>query len=153
VYVTAFGGRQGQAFKTSHCGQHTLRRKTGLASRTPWALDRTWRAGLRIVHGGAAEHDLDTPSSFAGFGSLLPVAPRGNVMSFVPSSNDCTRRRSFRMAIITAYDGRCALSRSPEPLLFDAAHIVADKDERYGQPIVSNGIRCPRSITRRSTHI
>ena len=27
-----------------------------------------------------------------------------------------------------------------EPLLLDAAHIVADKDERFGQPVVSNGI-------------
>jgi putative restriction endonuclease len=47
---------------------------------------------------------------------------------------------SFRMAVITAYNGRCALSGLPEPLLLDAAHIVADKDERFGQPVVSNGI-------------
>jgi putative restriction endonuclease len=47
---------------------------------------------------------------------------------------------SFREAVITAYGGRCALSRLPEPLLLDAAHIVADKDERFGQPVVPNGI-------------
>jgi putative restriction endonuclease len=47
---------------------------------------------------------------------------------------------SFREAVITAYDGRCALSGLPEPLLLDAAHIVADKDELLGQPVVSNGI-------------
>jgi putative restriction endonuclease len=47
---------------------------------------------------------------------------------------------SFREAVITAYDGRCALSGLPEPLLLDAAHIIADKDERLGQPIVRNGI-------------
>jgi putative restriction endonuclease len=47
---------------------------------------------------------------------------------------------SFREAVIAAYDGRCALSRLPEPLLLDAAHIVADKDERFGQPVVPNGI-------------
>jgi putative restriction endonuclease len=47
---------------------------------------------------------------------------------------------SFREAVITAYDGRCALSRLPEPLLLDAAHIVADKDQRFGQPVVPNGI-------------
>src|SRR6478609_9380678 len=29
---------------------------------------------------------------------------------------------SFRQAVITAYNGRCALSRLPEPLLLDAAH-------------------------------
>jgi putative restriction endonuclease len=47
---------------------------------------------------------------------------------------------SFREAVITAYNGRCALSGLPEPLLLDAAHIVADRDERLGQPVVPNGI-------------
>jgi putative restriction endonuclease len=28
----------------------------------------------------------------------------------------------------------------PEPLLLDAAHIVADKDELLGHPVVSNGL-------------
>jgi putative restriction endonuclease len=47
---------------------------------------------------------------------------------------------TFREAVIAAYDGRCALSGLPEPLLLDAAHIVADKDEQFGQPMVTNGI-------------
>jgi len=47
---------------------------------------------------------------------------------------------SFREAVIAAYNGRCALSGLPEPLLLDAAHIMADKDERFGQPVVTNGI-------------
>ena len=47
---------------------------------------------------------------------------------------------SFREAVITAYNGRCALSGLPESLLLDAAHIVEDKDERFGQPVVPNGI-------------
>jgi putative restriction endonuclease len=47
---------------------------------------------------------------------------------------------SFREAVIAAYDGRCALSGLPETLLLDAAHIMADKDEKFGQPIISNGI-------------
>jgi putative restriction endonuclease len=47
---------------------------------------------------------------------------------------------SFREAVITAYQGRCALSGLPEPILLDAAHIVTDKDERFGQPVVPNGI-------------
>jgi putative restriction endonuclease len=33
-----------------------------------------------------------------------------------------------------------ARSALPESLLLDAAHIVADKDERLGQPMVANGI-------------
>jgi putative restriction endonuclease len=47
---------------------------------------------------------------------------------------------SFRDAVITAYKGRCALSGMPESLLLDAAHIIADGDEEFGQPIVQNGI-------------
>jgi hypothetical protein len=47
---------------------------------------------------------------------------------------------SFREAVITAYGGRCALSGLPEPMLLDAAHIVSDNDEQFGQPVVPNGI-------------
>src|SRR5262249_9226463 len=47
---------------------------------------------------------------------------------------------SFREAVITAYNGRCAVSGLPEPLLLDAAHIAADKDELLGQPVIPNGI-------------
>ena len=47
---------------------------------------------------------------------------------------------SFREAVISAYNGRCALSGLPEQLLLDAAHIIADMDERLGQPVVPNGI-------------
>jgi putative restriction endonuclease len=28
----------------------------------------------------------------------------------------------------------------PEALLLDAAHIISDKDEKFGQPVVPNGI-------------
>jgi putative restriction endonuclease len=47
---------------------------------------------------------------------------------------------SFREAVIAAYRGRCAITGLPEPLLLDAAHIIVDKDEQLGQPIVPNGI-------------
>jgi putative restriction endonuclease len=47
---------------------------------------------------------------------------------------------TFREAVLSAYAGRCAISRLPEPRLLDAAHIMADGDEIMGQPIVSNGI-------------
>ncbi len=47
---------------------------------------------------------------------------------------------SFREAVISAYNGRCAVSGLPELLLLDAAHIISDKDEKFGQPIVPNGI-------------
>lgn len=69
-----------------------------------------------------------------------------------PPSDDAERRyglrqvkqrlhqAQFRAAVIAAYDGRCALSRLPEARLLDAAHIVADADERLGQPVVPNGL-------------
>ena len=47
---------------------------------------------------------------------------------------------SFREAVIAAYKGRCALSGLREHRLLDAAHIVSDKNELLGQPIVSNGM-------------
>ena len=47
---------------------------------------------------------------------------------------------SFREAILHAYDGRCAVSGMPEPLLLDAAHIIPDKDEELGQPVIPNGL-------------
>jgi putative restriction endonuclease len=47
---------------------------------------------------------------------------------------------SFREAVISAYNGRCAVSGLPESLLLDAAHIIADKHEQLGQPVVPNGI-------------
>ena len=47
---------------------------------------------------------------------------------------------SFREAVIMAYNGRCALSGLPEPLLLDAAHIVTDANDRLGQPVVPNGL-------------
>ena len=47
---------------------------------------------------------------------------------------------SFRTAVLDAYGGRCALSRLPEARLLDAAHIVADGDAAFGQPVVPNGV-------------
>lgn len=47
---------------------------------------------------------------------------------------------TFRQMVIDAYDGRCALTGLPEPLLLDAAHIIKDSHEELGQPVVQNGI-------------
>jgi putative restriction endonuclease len=47
---------------------------------------------------------------------------------------------TFRDLVIGAYEGRCAISGLPEPRLLDAAHIIEDRNELLGQPIVTNGI-------------
>jgi putative restriction endonuclease len=47
---------------------------------------------------------------------------------------------TFREAVLTAYGYRCAISGLPEPRLLDAAHIIADRDEDRGQPVVRNGL-------------
>ena len=47
---------------------------------------------------------------------------------------------TFREAVITAYRGRCALSGLRESVLLDAAHIIEDRHEQLGQPVVQNGI-------------
>jgi len=45
----------------------------------------------------------------------------------------------FRGHVLHAYDHRCTVCRLREARLLDAAHIVADADER-GEPVVSNGL-------------
>jgi len=47
---------------------------------------------------------------------------------------------TFREAVLAAYENRCAISGLPEPRLLDAAHIVADTHEDWGQPVVPNGL-------------
>jgi putative restriction endonuclease len=47
---------------------------------------------------------------------------------------------TFREAVLAAYGGRCAVSGLPEPRLLDAAHIIVDRDEQFGQPVVANGL-------------
>jgi putative restriction endonuclease len=47
---------------------------------------------------------------------------------------------SFRDAVLAAYGGKCAISKLPEPRLLDAAHIIVDRHEQFGQPIISNGL-------------
>jgi putative restriction endonuclease len=87
---------------------------------------RTLKA--RIAFGMAREDDVEFPEN---------AADRRYALRDVKHR---LHQSSFREAVIAAYDGRCALSGLPEPILLDAAHIIADKDELYGQPIVPNGI-------------
>jgi putative restriction endonuclease len=47
---------------------------------------------------------------------------------------------TFREAVMSAYQGRCAISGLPEPRLLDAAHIISDGDDNFGQAIVPNGL-------------
>lgn len=47
---------------------------------------------------------------------------------------------SFRESVLAAYGGRCALSGLPVRRLLDAAHIVADSNEQFGQPVIPNGL-------------
>jgi putative restriction endonuclease len=78
---------------------------------------------------GLTEHDVGTPPE--------TVLERRYALRMVKQR---LHQASFREAVITAYNGRCALSGLPESVLLDAAHIVADRDELLGQPVVPNGI-------------
>ncbi|MBR1129503.1 HNH endonuclease [Bradyrhizobium iriomotense] len=86
---------------------------------------RTLKAGVAF---GSVEHGLSPPSE----GPERRYALR--------TIKQRLHQATFREAVIAAYCGRCALSGLPEPLLLDAAHIVADAHERLGQPVVSNGL-------------
>lgn len=81
---------------------------------------------------------------------LAFAMPEGSSLSDVPSAperryalrlvSQRLHQATFREAVLTAYAGRCAISRLPEPRLLDAAHIMADVHENLGQPIVPNGL-------------
>lgn len=72
--------------------------------------------------------------------ALLPLETPIERRYALRSVKQRLHQASFREAVIAAYKGRCALSGLPEPLLLDAAHIVPDRDDEFGQPIVPNGI-------------
>jgi putative restriction endonuclease len=84
---------------------------------------------------------------------LSPEAPSTSIERryTLRAAKQRLHQASFREAVITAYQGRCALSGLPEPMLLDAAHIMADADELLGQPVVQNGLPFRRPITPRST--
>jgi putative restriction endonuclease len=68
----------------------------------------------------------------------LPAAPeRRYALRLVQQR---LHQASFREAVLAAYGNRCAISGLPEPRLLDAAHIIADRDEEMGQPLVTNGL-------------
>ena len=88
-----------------------------------------------------------------------PVALKANIVFGVPDQDVMTppesererryamrtvkqrlHQASFREAVIEAYNGRCAISGLPEVRLLDAAHIISDRDELFGQPVVPNGL-------------
>jgi putative restriction endonuclease len=90
-----------------------------------------WDASVlkaRVVF-GAADQEMPTPPTTA--------LERRYALRAVKQR---LHQASFREAVIAAYGGRCALSGLPEPLLLDAAHIVSDRHEQFGQPVVPNGI-------------
>lgn len=46
----------------------------------------------------------------------------------------------FRQRVLTAYDRSCTVCRLRHPELLDAAHIISDRTERGGEPVVPNGL-------------
>lgn len=82
----------------------------------------------RVAFGMPAEQSLDYPATAIE----RRYAPR--------EVKQRLHQDSFREAVISAYDGRCAVSGLPEQRLLDAAHIIADRNEPLGQAIAPNGI-------------
>ena len=68
----------------------------------------------------------------------IPDAPERRYASRLVQQR--LHQATFREAVLTAYGGRCALTGLPEPRLIDAAHIIVDRDEDLGQPVVPNGL-------------
>lgn len=68
----------------------------------------------------------------------IPDAPERRYASRLVQQR--LHQAQFREAVLSAYGGRCAITNLPEPRLLDAAHIIVDKDEGLGQPVVPNGL-------------
>ena len=77
------------------------------------------------------------PASKAATWSLPDVPERRYGLRLVRQR---LHQATFREAVLAAYENRCAISGLPEPRLLDAAHIVADTHEDWGQPVVPNGL-------------
>lgn len=70
--------------------------------------------------------------------AALPASPERRYAARIVQQR--LHQATFREAVLTAYGNRCAITRLPEPRLLDAAHIILDRDEDLGQPIVPNGL-------------
>ncbi|MCB1500501.1 MAG: HNH endonuclease [Bauldia sp.] len=68
----------------------------------------------------------------------VPEAPERRYASRLVQQR--LHQSTFREAVLAAYGGRCAITGLPEPRLIDAAHIVSDREELLGQPVVPNGL-------------
>ena len=86
----------------------------------------------------AAKIGFGTPLVSTGVAVTIPSAPERRYALRLVSQR--LHQATFREAVLTAYGGRCAISRLPERRLLDAAHIIADRDELLGQPLVANGL-------------
>jgi len=86
----------------------------------------------------AAKLGFGTPLVSALGTATTPSAPERRYALRLVSQR--LHQATFREAVLTAYGGRCAISRLPERRLLDAAHIIADGDEMLGQPLVANGL-------------
>ena len=82
----------------------------------------------RVVFGAPDQRETAAPESAMGRRYALHAVKQR------------LHQASFREAVIAAYNGRCALSGLREQRLLDAAHIISDKDEHFGQPVVTNGL-------------
>jgi len=90
-----------------------------------------WDGGAltaKLVFGLPDQHEVATPQG---------AVERRYALRLVKQR---LHQTSFREAVIAAYSGRCAVSKLAEPVLLDAAHIISDRDELLGQPVVQNGM-------------
>lgn len=100
-----------------------------------------WSAGENKVRLAFGVPDAPTQVSSASVhlpGFTMPSVPERRYGLRLVQQR--LHQATFREAVLAAYDGRCAISRLPEPRLLDAAHIIADRDTDHGQPVVPNGL-------------
>ena len=80
---------------------------------------------------------VGTPTSIV---EQRPFEPADDRRYYLSQTQQRAHQAIFRAAVMDAYKDCCAISGLRETSLLDAAHIVEDKHQTLGQPVVCNGL-------------
>lgn len=106
-----------------------------------------WPCYVGEIHEQTKDSYCDVYVGMQGTERLLPPLEQGQYVipnSFerryaVRESKVRLHQSSFRRAVLTAYNNKCAMTGLPTPQLLDAAHIIPDSED-HGEASVRNGI-------------
>lgn len=119
---------------------HSNAGETGIAGALPALAGLLLNPPLRFTHGERnAPHVIELLGVDRSRDAHCSTFANEPLRSGLWSSRGCIRQLSAKLSSATI-NGRWARSGLPEPQPLDAAHIVPNEDEQFGQPVVPIGI-------------